>query len=437
MRLCTIYTLLFLTQQTIALNILLTSENSWVSAGLRSLYTHLTEVMGHNVILVAPLHQNTDVGAKLQLNKKVRMKDFSVPAERKEHERRAGDFKHLANYKSKRISSDSKVRKRGAKGVLSDLQPSKVSKQFGVDPEDKHIYYVDGSPLAATLVGLDYIIPYNFPEFSIDLILAGPNEGSIMEEGAKRGGYAISHLGLLRDIPSFTVSSADSRHYYFKDTIPAEVSHSYGIIDDKISSLISRFESESHTGVFGRKNYNTLKTVYSDHDNAIYKEELSKHQEILDLQKQGSLSYKIDDESDNSSPFNAYRVLPRNIALSINFPAFVSDTCINPPFSQTTSFSHAGNANVKLTPTVSALEGTGDDSPEEINLIIESISEAYDPDSDDYGKCHDQVTGEKLLRCILPGEREVIEKCGVSVKAFGNYESKFDIRELLRLVEIL
>ncbi|HEY9547622.1 MAG TPA: 5'/3'-nucleotidase SurE, partial [Solimonas sp.] len=99
-----------------ALNIVLSNDDGFEAANIRALYTEL-KAAGHDVVLSGPAQNNSGKGGAL---------DFLVP------------MKPLG--KSTRFGTV----KAGAPGV-------------GVDPKNPDIFYVDGTPVMATLYGLDVV----------------------------------------------------------------------------------------------------------------------------------------------------------------------------------------------------------------------------------------------------------------------------------------
>jgi 5'-nucleotidase len=80
----------------------------------------------------------------------------------------------------------------------------------GQDPSDANIYYVDGTPVAAALHGLDVVAPQLWGK-QPDLVISGPNDGNnlgILNNSS--GTFNNALYGVNRGIPSIAVSDADS-----------------------------------------------------------------------------------------------------------------------------------------------------------------------------------------------------------------------------------
>ncbi|KAJ5702828.1 sure-like protein [Penicillium malachiteum] len=90
----------------------------------------------------------------------------------------------------------------------------------GHDPDDDHIWYYDGSPVACTSVGIDYVLP-KFGVSEPDLVMSGPNYGDNV------GGFAFTSSGTIgntyyaigRGIPAIAFSAANSASTSYKDVV--------------------------------------------------------------------------------------------------------------------------------------------------------------------------------------------------------------------------
>ncbi len=158
------------------LNILLTSEDSWVSSNIRLTYQQLKDV-GHNVILVAPARSS------------VQTKDFIIPSSQfMEHE---GEFGSLS---------------------IGDLT-------INHDIKDENIWYTDTSVVGSVLISLDYLIPEVFKNITIDLVVVGPKSGATVGQFSQIISPTVQAMktSIIRGIPSIAISTASRKNYYYKD----------------------------------------------------------------------------------------------------------------------------------------------------------------------------------------------------------------------------
>jgi 5'-nucleotidase len=151
-----------------ALNILLTNDDGFEAANLRALSERL-RAAGHVVVISAPTQNNSGRGGFVEFLRPV------TPLTR--------DTRHATV-------------KAGAPGV-------------GVDPVDPKAFYVDGTPVASLLYGLDVASPKFFAG-PPDLVISGPNEGNNTGLVNNSSGTVANALyAINRGIPAIAVS--DSR----------------------------------------------------------------------------------------------------------------------------------------------------------------------------------------------------------------------------------
>ncbi len=158
------------------LNILLTSEDSWVSSNIRFAYQQLKDV-GHNVILVAPARSS------------VQTKDFIIPSLKyMEHE---GEFGSL---------------------TIGDLT-------INHDIDDENILYTDTSVVGSVLISLDYLIPEIFKNITIDLVVVGPKSGATVGQFSQIISPTVhaTKTAVIRGFPAIAISTASREDYYYKD----------------------------------------------------------------------------------------------------------------------------------------------------------------------------------------------------------------------------
>lgn len=148
-----------------ALDILVTNDDG-ATANLRALYQQLTEA-GHDVLVSVPCRNQSGQGAALR---------FLQPIGTLAQECRGG------------------VAPVGAPGV-------------GVSSAEPYIHYVDSTPVAALLYGLDVLAAEHW-KHAPDLVISGPNEGNNVGQVNPSSGtvanavYAINH-----GLPALAVSA--------------------------------------------------------------------------------------------------------------------------------------------------------------------------------------------------------------------------------------
>lgn len=163
--------LFLLLQAVAALNILITSTDSWVSKNPRFLYASLKE-KGHNVKYIGPVSTEQppiDNGQKV--------KTFS-------------EFHHMSSANQKYLRTLRKLNTlaKGPKHIITradskkfdiEFESQNIVKQssFGQDPLNPDFWFVNASPLEALSFGLDTIIPEHMPDFVPDIVVVGPNDG--------------------------------------------------------------------------------------------------------------------------------------------------------------------------------------------------------------------------------------------------------------------
>ncbi|KAK6456760.1 acid phosphatase [Scheffersomyces xylosifermentans] len=178
----------FLATVTLAKNILLTNDDSWVSTNIRATYYKLKEA-GHNVTLVAPVSQRSGWGGK-----------FDIPS-------------------SKTLETN------GEFAYVKAGEPS-----WGHEVDDDHIWYFNGTPSSAVAFALTYVFPIYFNEknYTVDLVVSGPNEGTNMSPGmyTLSGTMGATYNSVYRGYPAVAFSGSNGNNSFFKDELD---------LDDKLS----------------------------------------------------------------------------------------------------------------------------------------------------------------------------------------------------------
>ncbi|KAL7662425.1 Survival protein SurE-like phosphatase/nucleotidase domain-containing protein [[Candida] zeylanoides] len=218
---------------TLALNILLSSSESWVSQGVRRLQQDL-EAQNHTVVLVAPLYSQLEREAP---------HDIDIDG---------GAFGHLLSAPT----SDDTPTVRGVKNIAHTVKYPHVedpadnsmaaktyrpfrAKQFGQDPLDKNAWFVDESPSIALLVAYDIILPKFYPKFSPDIVILGPDQGLALTPRVPAHRRAVvsdrfvaseemSRLSMVKNYPTIAISTADHQYAYFQKSSSSSSSSSNG-----------------------------------------------------------------------------------------------------------------------------------------------------------------------------------------------------------------
>lgn len=206
---------------TLALNILLSSSESWVSQSVRRLQ-HDLEAQNHTVVLVAPLYSQLERSAP---------HDVEIDG---------GAFGHLLAAPT----SDDSPSVRGVKNVAHTVEYPRVdvpahnlmdanayrpfrAKQFGQDPLNENAWFVDELPSIALLVAYDIILPKFYPTFSPDVVILGPDQGLALTPRVPAHRRAVvsdrfvaleemSRLSMVKNYPTIAISTADHQYAYFQ-----------------------------------------------------------------------------------------------------------------------------------------------------------------------------------------------------------------------------
>ncbi|KAI0086632.1 sure-like protein [Irpex rosettiformis] len=164
-----------LASSVVGLNILLGNDDSWASANIRATFDGLTK-RGHNVVLVAPLVQNSGQGGRVILP----TVNVTAPG---------GEF--------------------GSVPVGAPF--------FGHDAGNDHIWYFNGTPAATTFFGLDVIVPQVLGNETIDLVVNGPNEGANLGPFlyTLSGTMGATYAAVYKGVPGVAFSAGNSTHRSF------------------------------------------------------------------------------------------------------------------------------------------------------------------------------------------------------------------------------
>lgn len=227
-----------------AKNIILSNDDGFTSTNIRATYYKLKDA-GHNVFLVAAVSQRSGWGGK-----------FDIP-------------------------SSPTLETNGEFGYIKAGSPS-----WGHEVDDDHIWYFNGSPASCVAFALDYVLPIHFGvnSTSVDMVVAGPNEGTNMSPGlfTLSGTMGATYTSVYRGIAAISCSGSNSNNSFFEDSLD---------LKDNLAPS----------------------TIYA-----------GKVVEIVDtlFQNQGENQ----------------RVLPLGVGLNVNFPKVgyesVDDKCVDPIFKQ-------------------------------------------------------------------------------------------------------
>lgn len=170
--------LLFLLPLTsIALNIIVNNDDGFGSANIRELY-RLLNAAGHNAWIVAPVDNQSGEGGTEVFTTEP---NLTAPSE-------------------------------------YDLVPEGAP-SFGTDPNDSHIWYYNGTPVACTFFALDYVVPNYWNGTKPDLLVSGPNFGNNL--GAflytLSGTIGASYAAIERSLPAIAFSGGNDGQRSYKE----------------------------------------------------------------------------------------------------------------------------------------------------------------------------------------------------------------------------
>lgn len=189
---------ILLIAQVYAKTILLTNDDSWASTYIRAAYRDLKKA-GYDVIMVAPVRQQTGNGGS-----------FQVP-------------------KSKTLEKD------GEFGYVKKGAPS-----WDHDADDSNIYYFDGTTSACVAFALNYLIPEKFDNVKVDLTISGPNEGPGILSGFFTYSSTTSgaYFSVYNGIPAISFGGSDLNNTFFKDDLNNDKLLPANIYSSKIVELV-------------------------------------------------------------------------------------------------------------------------------------------------------------------------------------------------------
>lgn len=191
-----------------ALNILISNDDGFTSSNIRATYQAL-KTAGHNVYLIASTTNMSGHGGQF---------DFSTDP---------------------KLTADTE---------FGDFKAG--SPVIGHEESDNHIWYFNGTPAACVGVGLDYVIPRFFSNATIDLVVAGPNEGANAGNALYQlsGTIGAANFAIDRGYPAIAFSAQYDNHSYYKDGwLPNKDNKQYysNIYADKVVELVATLEQSA------------------------------------------------------------------------------------------------------------------------------------------------------------------------------------------------
>ena len=166
----------------LALNVLLCNDDGISAANLRALKQRL-QAAGHSVVVTAPVDNQSGRGGYLA---------FLQPVPSLAGTERAARAIGLPA---------------GTPGV-------------GTDPSDADVHYVNGTPVAACLYGIDVKAPATWGQ-APDLVISGPNEGNNTGHiNASSGTFNNLLYAINRGLPALAVSDAASSQVDWSPALP-------------------------------------------------------------------------------------------------------------------------------------------------------------------------------------------------------------------------
>lgn len=167
-------------------NILLTNDDGWTSTDIRTLYRDLKKA-GHEVIMVAPVSQRSGFAGQ-----------FVVPS-------------------SNKLETD---------GEFGYVKAGAPAWDYDRKVNDTNIWYFNGTPSSVVAFAFEYLLPTKFPDTTIDLVVAGVNQGPNLSPGfyTASGTNAACYSSIYRGYPaiSFSGYAYQYNNTFFKDSMDTD-----------------------------------------------------------------------------------------------------------------------------------------------------------------------------------------------------------------------
>lgn len=162
--------------------ILLSNDDGWAATNIRATYREL-KAAGYEVILVSPAQQRSGFGGQ-----------FKVPT-------------------SANLTADGEF-----------AYPPQGAPSWGHEHDDMNVWYFNGTPSSCVAFGLDYVIPKYFNNKTVDLVVAGPNEGTNLSPSlyTLSGTMGATYTSVGRGLPAIAFSGSNSNNSFFKDDAARE-----------------------------------------------------------------------------------------------------------------------------------------------------------------------------------------------------------------------
>lgn len=180
--------------------ILLTNDDGWAATNIRAAYRELKSA-GYNVVMVAPVSQRSGFGGQ-----------FAVPT-------------------SVNLTQD------GGFGY-----PAKGAPSWGYDEDDQNIWYFNGTPASCVAFAVDYLFPTFFDNTTVDLVVAGPNEGGNLSPGyyTLSGTIGATYSAVNRGYPAIAFSGTNGNNSFYQDDVARESDDKFtpNILAKKVVQLV-------------------------------------------------------------------------------------------------------------------------------------------------------------------------------------------------------
>ncbi len=175
-----------------AMNILLCNDDGITAANIRALKARLVAA-GHSVVIAGPIDNQSGRGGYI---------NFLAPIEKL----------------------------RGTERGAMALGLPKDAAGIGTDPLDEDVHYVNSTPVAACLYGIDVVAGKKW-QVAPDLVISGPNEGNNTGLiNASSGTFNNLLYAINRNLPAIAVSDYASTPVCWSSNLPA-THRSYEVAD--------------------------------------------------------------------------------------------------------------------------------------------------------------------------------------------------------------
>ncbi|NCZ83353.1 MAG: acid phosphatase, partial [Betaproteobacteria bacterium] len=174
------------------MNILLCNDDGITAANIRALKARLVAA-GHSVVIAGPIDNQSGRGGYI---------NFLAPIEKL----------------------------RGTERGAMALGLPKDAAGIGTDPLDEDVHYVNSTPVAACLYGIDVVAGKKW-QVAPDLVISGPNEGNNTGLiNASSGTFNNLLYAINRNLPAIAVSDYASTPVCWSSNLPA-THRSYEVAD--------------------------------------------------------------------------------------------------------------------------------------------------------------------------------------------------------------